>query len=93
MLAKNRKVFLVTEPIVTCVSIFVSVAYATLYALFASFPIVFQQRRGFTPGQSGLAFLGIGIGIIIGTCASPIQTRLYRRAMAKSPDGKASPEE
>ena len=33
--------------------------------LFGAFPIVFQQQRGWSPGISGLAFLGVLVGFII----------------------------
>lgn len=33
--------------------------------LFGGFPIVFQQMRGWSPGISGLAFLGVLVGFII----------------------------
>ncbi|KAG6829666.1 hypothetical protein H0H92_003909 [Tricholoma furcatifolium] len=85
-------VFIVTEPIVLLLAIYISVMYGTLYAMFSAFPIVFQDHRGFTPGQGGLAFLGIGVGITLGVGSQSYQDRLYRRAMDKSPTGKAPPE-
>jgi len=33
--------------------------------LFGAFPIVFQQQRGWSPGISGLAFLGVLVGFMI----------------------------
>ncbi|KAJ7135016.1 MFS general substrate transporter [Mycena crocata] len=48
-------VFLVTEPIVLCVALYISIVYGTLYALFAAFPIVFQQHHHFSSAQGGLA--------------------------------------
>ncbi|KAJ7046532.1 MFS general substrate transporter [Mycena alexandri] len=85
-------VFLVTEPIVLCVALYISIVYGTLYALFAAFPIVFQQHHHFTSAQGGLAFTGIGVGIIIGLGSTPIQNRVYWRAMEKSETGRAAPE-
>lgn len=79
-----------TEPIVLLLAIYVSVVYGTLYALFSGFPIVFQQHRGFTPGQGGLAFLGVGLGIIIGTTSQSYQNVIYGRVFEKN--GKAPPE-
>ncbi|KAI0078162.1 MFS general substrate transporter [Panus rudis PR-1116 ss-1] len=84
--------FLATEPIVLLISIYIAIAYAILYSFFAAFPIVFQEHRGFSTGQGGLTFLGVGIGVAIGTSMAPLQNRLYWRAMAKSPTGKAPPE-
>ena len=84
--------FLFTEPIVLLLAIYCAIAYAILYSFFAAFPIVFQKHRHFTTGQGGLVFLGVGVGVGIGTALSPIQNRLYWRAMDKSPTGKAPPE-
>ncbi|TFK42877.1 major facilitator superfamily domain-containing protein [Crucibulum laeve] len=85
-------VFIVTEPIVLLLAVYISIVYGTLYAMFSGFPIVFQQHRHFTPGQSGLAFLGIGFGIVVGTASQSIQNRLYWRSMDRSENGRAPPE-
>ena len=53
---------------------------------------MFQEHRGFTAGEGGLAFLGIGVGVVFGTALAPIQNRLYWRAMDKSESGHAPPE-
>ncbi|PPQ66843.1 hypothetical protein CVT26_009622 [Gymnopilus dilepis] len=84
--------FLVTEPIVLLLAIYVSILYGTLYALFSGFPIVFQDHRHFSPGEGGLAFIGVGIGISCGTASQSIQNRIYWKSMEKSPTGRAPPE-
>ena len=73
-------------------ALYIGIVYAILYAFFAAFPIVFQETRGFSPGQGGLAFLGVGLGTAIGTALAPLNNRLYWRAMEKSGTGKAPPE-
>lgn len=73
-------------------AIYISVMYGTLYALFAAFPIVFERHRDFTPGQTGLAFLGIGFGIMVGIAMQSYQNRRYRVLMDESPTGVAPPE-
>lgn len=83
---------LVTEPIVLCVAFYISISYATLYCLFAAFPIVFQQHHHFTAAQGGLAFSGLGLGIIVGLASTPIQNRIYWKAIEKSETGRAAPE-
>lgn len=85
-------VFLVTEPIVLLLALYISIVYATLYAFFAAFPIVFQDIRHFSPGEGGFAFLGVGAGVIFGTALAPYQNKLYWRAMERSETGKAPPE-
>ena len=88
----SNSVFLLSEPIVVLFSIYISIVYAILYAFFAAFPIVFQQIRGFSSGEGGLTFLGVGLGVALGTALAPLQNKLYREAMRKSPTGRAPPE-
>ncbi|EIW60614.1 MFS general substrate transporter [Trametes versicolor FP-101664 SS1] len=83
--------FLVTEPIVLLFAIYIAIAYATLYAFFAAYPIVFQRHRLFSAGEGGLAFLGIGLGCIIGLALAPAQNRLYWKAMDRN-GGRTIPE-
>lgn len=83
--------FLFTEPIVFLLAVYIAIAYATLYAFFAAYPIVFQHHRGFSEGQGGLMFLGIGIGNLLGLSFVPVQNRLYWRAMDRN-DGRTIPE-
>ncbi|KAF5324914.1 hypothetical protein D9611_004377 [Ephemerocybe angulata] len=85
-------VFIVTEPIVLAAAVYASIMHGTLYALFSGFPIIFQQHRGFTPGQSGLAFVGVGFGIMLGTASQTIQNKIYWRVMEQSESGRAPPE-
>jgi len=60
-------VLLFWEPIVFLMSIYMAIVYGILYLEFVSFPFVFEQARGWSPGISGLAFipLGFGMGISI----------------------------
>lgn len=83
--------FLFTEPIVLLLAIYIAIAYATLYAFFAAYPIVFQQHRHFSEGEGGLAFLGIGVGNLLGLSLAPVQNRLYWRAMDRN-NGMTVPE-
>ncbi|KAL3454420.1 major facilitator superfamily domain-containing protein [Aspergillus insuetus] len=58
-------ILLFCEPIVLFSSIYMPIIYGTLYMLFAAYPIVFQQVRGWSEGIGGLAFLGILVGMIL----------------------------
>ena len=70
----------------------ISVVYAILYLCFVAYPVVFSEYRGWGPGVSGLAFCGIGIGIMMGICAEPLFRRIIY-AQAKDPEtGKPYPE-
>lgn len=57
-------VLLFTEPIVLLLTFYAALIYGTLYMLFAAFPIVYQQERGWNPGVAGLPFLGVLVGML-----------------------------
>ncbi|GAA5863585.1 hypothetical protein JCM3774_006537 [Rhodotorula dairenensis] len=76
-------VMLVVEPIMLTVTIYLSVVYGLLYGLFSVIPIIFQQTRGFNPGESGLVFIGVGIGTTIGAATSVWTQRGYPELLRK----------
>jgi hypothetical protein len=53
---------LLTEPIVGFLSFYVAFNFAVLYTFFAAYPYVFETVYGFSIEDSGLVFLGIGVG-------------------------------
>lgn len=55
---------------------------------------MFEEGHGFNPGENGLAFIGVGVGVAIGALLTPVQTALYRRHGRKhpGPDGSPLPE-
>jgi hypothetical protein len=57
---------LIFSPIVLLLSIFVAVIYGYLYLLFTTITEVFTEQYGFSQGSVGLAYLGIGIGSLLG---------------------------
>ena len=46
-----------------------------LYLTFQAFPIIFGKNHGFSEELSGLTFLGIGIGMLIGLAIQPVFNR------------------
>lgn len=55
---------LLSEPVVFLLSVYLAIIFATLYLLFAAYPIVYREARGWGIGVSGLPFLGIIVGIV-----------------------------
>ena len=88
-------VLLFREPIVLLLSIYMAIIYGTLYMMFAAFPIVFQETRGWSEGIGGLAFLGVAVGMIIAVIYTIPDNKRYNRvadaAIAKGEIG-APPE-
>jgi len=56
---------LVTEPIVTFLSLYVGFNFSVLFSFFAAFPYVFSTVYNFSVIESGLVFLAIGIGCVL----------------------------
>jgi len=67
---------LCTEPIVAFLSLYVAFVFAVLFAFFAAFPLVFQGVYGFNAGEGGLAFLGIGLGVLISVATALLANKL-----------------
>lgn len=49
------------------------------YLYFGAYPLIFQGRYHFTSGYSGLAFLGIGIGVILSFPTGALSNIIYIR--------------
>lgn len=58
---------LIMEPIVIVLSIYSSLVFAILFGFFEAYPIIFRGIYHMGGGVSGLAFLGIGVGLLIAT--------------------------
>ena len=78
------------EPIVTCFVTWVAIIYGTIYLFFEAFPILFQQERGWSEGLGGLAFLGIGVGMMFGVLlnAFVFNPRYLQQSQAARQSGK-----
>ncbi|KAL4895338.1 major facilitator superfamily domain-containing protein [Aspergillus ambiguus] len=63
---KRPILLLVKSPIVLLLSLYMSLIYGLLYLFFTTIPTVFTTQYGFSTGLSGLAYLGIGVGFILG---------------------------
>ena len=55
---------LVLSPIVLALSTFCALVFGLQLLLFTTFPLVFEEQYGFSLGIAGLAYLGLGIGMI-----------------------------
>ncbi|TFY76298.1 hypothetical protein EWM64_g7712, partial [Hericium alpestre] len=67
----NRTLFrpflmLFMEPILLLICIYMAVVYGVIYALFEAFPVIFIGLHGLTASQTGMIFIGIGVGTTLG---------------------------
>lgn len=82
---------LVLSPIGAISAVYMAVVYGYLYLMFSSITQVFQETYGFTPNLAGLAFLGLGVGSIIGIAVVSLTSdRQIRKQMEAT--GSAKPE-
>ncbi|KAF2829653.1 benomyl/methotrexate resistance protein [Ophiobolus disseminans] len=58
---------LLTEPIIAAFNAYSAFNFGLLYAFFAAFPYVFEAEYGFNSLSTGLTFLGLGVGVIVGS--------------------------
>ncbi|KAK2462835.1 hypothetical protein APHAL10511_005147 [Amanita phalloides] len=69
---------LAVEPILVLVTMYISVVYGLLYALFEAIPVIFIFHRGFSIIQGGLIFIGVGIGTTLGALLNALFSKKYR---------------
>lgn len=74
---------LIFEPMCLNLCVFSAILLGILYLFFGAFPLVFKTHYGFNLWQSGLSFLGIGVGLIIGVLSDPIWQRIRMRLLSK----------
>lgn len=72
---------LLVEPILLLVTVYLSVVYGIIYAMFEAFPVIFIHIRHFTTPHDGLMFIGIGIGSVIATLINIWFLRPYPQLM------------
>ncbi|KAF5390138.1 hypothetical protein D9757_003787 [Collybiopsis confluens] len=56
-----------------------SLILGILYLAFQAYPFIFGINHGFNTQDTGLAFLGIGLGMILALMTQPFWNRLYAR--------------
>ncbi|KAL1410759.1 hypothetical protein Q8F55_001701 [Vanrija albida] len=83
--------YLVTEPIVAALTLWIGFIWGCIFLGASSTLLVFAQY-GWSPGLLGLTLLCTLVGGVLGFVTSYHQEHLYVRARAASPTGKAAPE-
>ncbi|KAM3513487.1 hypothetical protein MY11210_002875 [Beauveria gryllotalpidicola] len=74
---------LVFSPICAICNVFVGIAYGYLYIMFTSITPLFEQQYGFDGVRAGLAFLGLGVGSILGVAYFSSASDGYMKKKAK----------
>jgi multidrug resistance protein len=67
------------EPMCFNLCLFSAILLGILYLFFGAFPLVFGGNHGFTLSQTGMAFLGIFVGMVLGCSTDPFWHKNYSR--------------
>lgn len=81
---------LVFSPIIFLLSLFMAVVYGYLYLLFTTFPVVFGEYYHFSIGITGLVYLGLGVGNLVGLVIFGVFSD--KVLLAKAASGELKPE-
>ncbi|KAJ5724727.1 Efflux pump [Penicillium malachiteum] len=80
------------SPIVISLSIYVAFIYGILYLLFTTITSDFTDIYGFSQGTSGLAYLGIGVGMMVGLIAVGASSDAILKKLTVANNGVVKPE-
>ena len=80
------------SPIVMILSLYVTFLFGMTYLFIATFPRVFTVQYGFSTGSTGLAYLGLGIGMVFGMVIAGKGSDVLYRMMKDRHEGKEEPE-
>ncbi|KAJ7577366.1 MFS general substrate transporter [Mycena floridula] len=84
---------LVEEPMLLCMTLYMSFLYGILYLNFVAYPIIFQEGHGFNAGEEGLTFLSLFVGATLAAIVSVFYYNpRYIKEAAAHPAGKTPPE-
>lgn len=67
------------EPMCFNLCLFSAILLGILYLFFGAFPIVFQNNHGFSLSQTGMSFLGILVGMVLGCSTDHFWHKNYVR--------------
>ncbi|KAK4093182.1 hypothetical protein Purlil1_2339 [Purpureocillium lilacinum] len=74
---------LLFEPMCLNLCLFSAILLGILYLFFGAFPLVFGNNHGFNVWQTGLAFLGIMVSMLLGVATDPLWHRIRARLIRK----------
>jgi multidrug resistance protein len=79
------------SPIVGMMSLYIAINYGILYLFFTTITFVFEGQYHFSSGAVGLAYIGVGVGMIVGMAVLGVLSDKYiKKAQAK---GTVKPED
>lgn len=83
---------LATCPSVTFLGLYTAIAFSFLYIFLTSIPTVYSEIYGFSPGITGLCYLGMGVGQLLGILTVGNTNDRLADYLTKKNNGKREPE-
>lgn len=80
------------SPIVFILSLYQAIVYSYLYLCFTTFPRIFEGQYRFSLQHTGLVYLGVGVGSLIGLVLCGALSDRVVALLVKVNGGKAQPE-
>ncbi|KAI5299074.1 hypothetical protein KEM56_003545 [Ascosphaera pollenicola] len=85
-------ILLCNSPIMALLSTYIALIYGLMYLFFTTIPTVFRQDYHFKLGVTGLTYLGLGIGFMIGMAVVAATSDPMLRRLTARNNGVATPE-
>ncbi|KAJ5475379.1 hypothetical protein N7539_008445, partial [Penicillium diatomitis] len=82
---------LLTEPVVTFFTLWVSFAWGILFLFFSSVGQTFSHNCGWSTFSTGLVQLAISVGAVIGIVVNPLQDSIYLRSASRNRERPGRP--
>ena len=77
------------EPVITLITLYMSVLYIILFTFFNGYTFVFQETYGISQGLTSTIFVGIFVGVLIGAIPVPwIYKKVIRAQREAEAEGK-----
>lgn len=80
------------SPIVSLMSLYMAILYGYLYLIFTILPSMFEYEYGFSTGDVGLTYLGIGVGSAIGLLTNALVSDRLAMRLRQQQGGEHKPE-
>ena len=81
------------EPILILITLYMSFIFGMLYLFFESYPIAFQESRGWELGIGALPFIGILVGVVISVIFIIYNSNTRFKRKMEENGGRLVPEE
>ncbi|KAF5364598.1 hypothetical protein D9758_005617 [Tetrapyrgos nigripes] len=75
---------MIRDPMASLLNLWTSLVLGILYLAFQAFPVVFELGHGFSTQQTGMSFLGIGLGMLLALATQGYWNGVMKRETEKA---------